>query len=144
MTLFFYILGFSFDVLAPTDVKSVSPHNEISSPNDIYSPDNLSNIDDKSEKLFNQGEDTIENESAYNHSGTGSPTRQTEFESPSRDDSDGHFRKSFEADTETQRYGVCCHLFVWCLLCSFHPFDFKSIFVLFCLLLPYYGFFELF
>ncbi|KAK1362218.1 Epidermal growth factor receptor substrate [Heracleum sosnowskyi] len=102
--------GFSFDVLAPADVKSVSPHNEISSPNEVFSPDTLSNIDDKSEKLFNQGEDTTENESAYNHSGemfmkspTGSPTRQTEFESPSRDDSDGHFRKSFEADTETQR-----------------------------------------
>lgn len=102
--------GFSFDVLAPTDVKSVPPQNGISSPNENLEPDTLSNIDDKSEKLFNQGEDTIENESAYNHSGeifmkspTGSPTRQNEFESPSHDDSDGHFRKSFEADTETQR-----------------------------------------
>ncbi|XP_063947068.1 uncharacterized protein LOC108218629 isoform X4 [Daucus carota subsp. sativus] len=102
--------GFSFDVLAPTDAKSGSSHNEISSPNDILSPDNLSNMDDKSENLFNQGEDTIENESAFNHSGemyvkspTESPTRQNEFESPSRDGSDNHFRKSFEADNETQR-----------------------------------------
>lgn len=106
--------------MAPTDAKSASPHNEISSPNEKFSPDTLSNIDDKSENLFNQGENTIENESAYNHSGemfmkspTGSPTRQTEFESPSRDDSDSHFRKSFDAETETQRYGVCCHLSVW-------------------------------
>ncbi|KAL3505505.1 hypothetical protein ACH5RR_035346 [Cinchona calisaya] len=97
--------GFSFDVAVPANTKLTSQH-ENSSPTDTLSPDSLSNAD-KSEKTFTKGVGAFETESLYSHSEDesksphGSPTRQTASESPAQDYSDNHFRKSFEADTES-------------------------------------------
>lgn len=102
--------GFSFDVAVPDNAKSTSPQHENSSPINSFSPDLVSNADGKLEKPFSKVEHVFESESAYSHSEdesakspVGSPARQTAFDSPFREDSDNHFRKSFEADTETQR-----------------------------------------
>ncbi|KAM7517375.1 hypothetical protein LguiA_006958 [Lonicera macranthoides] len=102
--------GFSFDAAVPANGKSASFQKEYSSPLDSYSPDSFSNADGKSEKSFSKAEHDLETESAYMHSEDestksppGSPARQTTFESPSKEYSDNHFGKSFEADTETQR-----------------------------------------
>uniref|UniRef100_A0A5B7AW49 Epidermal growth factor receptor substrate 15-like 1 n=1 Tax=Davidia involucrata TaxID=16924 RepID=A0A5B7AW49_DAVIN len=101
--------GFSFDVMS-SKTNSTSVQRENSSPNDSLSPDSLSHADGKSEKLFGKGEGALESESAYTHSEdesakspTGSPVKQTAFESPSQEYSDNHFRKSSEADTEIHR-----------------------------------------
>lgn len=101
--------GFSFDVAVPTGAKLDSPQKENSSPTQSLSSDSASN-NDKSEKSFAKDFGNVDNESSYVHSEDdsksphGSPTRQTEFESPTGDYSDNHFGKNSEIDTESHRY----------------------------------------
>lgn len=92
--------GFSFDVVGPTNPKSTSQP-EKSAPMDNFSQDSYSNADVESEKPF-ETESAYEDESAK--SPAGSPTAQKIFESPTKEDSFSHFGKSFDADTDTQRY----------------------------------------
>ncbi|XP_028053348.1 uncharacterized protein LOC114257757 isoform X2 [Camellia sinensis] len=106
------LAGFSFDVAMPPKTKSTSAEKENYSPNGSLSPDLMSHADDNmSDKLFSKGERACESESAYTHSEdesgkspSSSPARHTAFESPSREYSDNHFKKSPEADAETHSF----------------------------------------
>lgn len=99
--------GFSFDVAVPVGAKLASSGKENSSPAHSLSSDSVSNTD-KSDKVFGKDVGNLETESSYSHSEDGSksphgsPTRQTAFESPIRD-SDNHFGKNSDADSESQR-----------------------------------------
>ncbi|KAM7513980.1 hypothetical protein LguiA_003563 [Lonicera macranthoides] len=100
--------GFSFDVGVPTNAESASLPKENSSPLDSYSLDSLSNVDGKSEKSFSkvEHESYIHSKDESMKSPQGSPAIQSAFESPSKEYSNNHFRKSFDEDTDTRRYGV--------------------------------------
>ncbi|KAL0352519.1 UNVERIFIED_CONTAM: EH domain-containing protein 2 [Sesamum calycinum] len=98
--------GFSFDVAVHTNANSASIQKENSSPTRSISPDSVSNAA-RSEKLFGAGASAFDAESVYSadesKSPQGSPGRQTSYESPSREDSENHFRKNSDGDAETHR-----------------------------------------
>ncbi|KAL0313887.1 UNVERIFIED_CONTAM: EH domain-containing protein 2 [Sesamum angustifolium] len=98
--------GFSFDVAVHTNANSASIQKENSSPTRSISPDSVSNAA-TSEKLFGAGPSAFDAESVYSadesKSPQGSPGRQTSYESPSREDSENHFRKNSDGDAETHR-----------------------------------------
>ncbi|KAK4390046.1 EH domain-containing protein 2 [Sesamum angolense] len=98
--------GFSFDVAVHTNANSASIQKENSSLTRSISPDSVSNAA-TSEKLFGAGASAFDAESVYSadesKSPQGSPGRQTSYESPSREDSENHFRKNSDGDAETHR-----------------------------------------
>ncbi|CAI9115234.1 OLC1v1016081C1 [Oldenlandia corymbosa var. corymbosa] len=102
--------GFSFDVTVPANSKITSHENGSSSPiNNTLSPDVMSH-DDRSERGFTQGDPNgfEAEESLFGHSDDesksprASPARHATVESPPSF-SDDHFRKSFDADSESHR-----------------------------------------
>lgn len=93
--------GFSFDVTLPDNAKSASVERENSSPTHSISPDSAT-----PEKPF--GASAFDAESVFSadesKSPRESPGRQPTYESPSKEYTDDHFRKSsFDGDAETHR-----------------------------------------
>ncbi|XP_047319743.1 actin cytoskeleton-regulatory complex protein pan1 [Impatiens glandulifera] len=104
--------GFLHDVSVPTKESSASLEKENYSPNGSLSSESLSRVDGASDKHFVKGDNSIQGESAYAHSDnesgkspSGSPIGQTAFDSPYRDYSDDHFKKSPDADREAHSGG---------------------------------------
>ncbi|XAR61528.1 hypothetical protein NMG60_11015979 [Bertholletia excelsa] len=97
--------GFSFDGAIPSKTKSTSIEKGSESPNGSLSPGSLSHADGTLEKPFSKGRHGFDSDSVYTHSEdesgkspTGSPGGHTALESPSREYSDNHFKKSPEVD----------------------------------------------
>ncbi|KAH6799777.1 Calcium-binding EF hand family protein [Perilla frutescens var. hirtella] len=99
--------GFSFDVALPENGKSASVQRE-SSPTHSYSPDSPSNVSTP-DRPFVAGASAFDAESVFSadeaKSPRGSPGRPTTYESPSKEYSEDHFRKSSDGDAETHRGG---------------------------------------
>ncbi|XP_057794702.1 uncharacterized protein LOC131010991 [Salvia miltiorrhiza] len=96
--------GFSFDVALPENGKPASVERENSSPTHSYSPDSPSNASTP-EKPFVAEASAFDAESVFSadesKSPRGSPGRT--YESPSKEYSESHFRKSSDGDAETHR-----------------------------------------
>lgn len=108
MKCLFYFIGFSFDVTLPENAKSASVERENSSPTHSISPDSATH-----EKPF--GASAFDAESVFSadesKSPRESPGRQPTYESPSKEYTDDHFRKSsFDGDAETHRFW--CFVFI--------------------------------
>lgn len=107
MTWLCYFTGFSFDVALPQNGKATSVERENSSPTHSYSPDSPSNASEP-EKPFVAGASAFDADSVFSadesKSPHGSPGRPTTYGSPSKEYSEGHFRKSSDGDAETHRF----------------------------------------
>ncbi|KAG6400189.1 hypothetical protein SASPL_137014 [Salvia splendens] len=99
--------GFSFDVALPEKGKPASVEREKSSPTHTYSPPDSPSNASEPEKPFVAGPSAFDSESVFSadesKSPRGSPERPTSYESPSKEYSEGHFRKSSDGDAETNR-----------------------------------------
>ncbi|XP_047954189.1 epidermal growth factor receptor substrate 15-like 1 [Salvia hispanica] len=99
--------GFSFDVALPEKGKPASVEREKSSPTHSYSPPDSPSNASEPEKPFVAGPSAFDAESVFSadesKSPRGSPERPTSYESPSKEYSEGHFRKSSDGDAETNR-----------------------------------------
>ena len=103
----FFLTGFSFDVALPEKGKPASVEREKSSPTHSYSPPDSPSNASEPEKPFVAGPSAFDAESVFSadesKSPRGSPERPTSYESPSKEYSEGHFRKSSDGDAETNR-----------------------------------------